>query len=60
MGKGDQQRYIKITKIEIIFAGAWRHLVIATFHLRFPYDPKSIPMEGAKIVILTCEKKWLK
>ena len=37
MGKGDQQRYIKITKIEIIFADAWQHLVMMTFHLRFPY-----------------------
>jgi hypothetical protein len=36
MGKGDQQRYIKITKIEIIFADAWRHLVTMTFHLCFP------------------------
>jgi len=37
MGKGGQQRYIKITKIEIIFADAWRHLVTMTFHLCFPY-----------------------
>ena len=27
MGKGDQQRYLKITKIEIIFADAWQHLI---------------------------------
>ncbi len=39
MGKGDQQRYIKITKIEIIFADAWWHLVTMTFHLCFPYLP---------------------
>ena len=37
MGKGDQQRYLKITKIEIIFADAWQHLVTTTFHLHFPY-----------------------
>ncbi len=37
MRKGDRQRYIKITKIEIIFADAWWHSV-TTFHLRFPYD----------------------
>ncbi len=35
MRKG--QRYIKITKIEIIFADAWWHLVMTTFHLHFPY-----------------------
>ncbi len=37
MGKGDQQRYIKITKIEVIFADSWQYLVTTTFHLRFPY-----------------------
>ncbi len=37
MGKEDQQRYIKIMKIEIIFADAWRHLVTTTFHVRFLY-----------------------
>jgi hypothetical protein len=36
MGKGDQQRYIKITKIKIIFADVWWHLVTTTFHLHFP------------------------
>jgi hypothetical protein len=36
MGEKDQQRYIKITKIEIIFADAWQHLVTMTFHLHFP------------------------
>ncbi len=35
--KGDQQRYIKITQIEIIFADAWWHLVTTTFHLHFQY-----------------------
>ncbi len=32
----DQRRYIKIAKIEILFADAWRHLVMTTFHLHFP------------------------
>jgi hypothetical protein len=27
MGEEDQKRYIKIMKIGIIFADAWRHLV---------------------------------
>ncbi len=41
MGKGDQQRYIKITKIEIIFEDTWRHLAMMTFHLRFPYNEQT-------------------
>ncbi len=44
MGKRDQQRYIKITKIEIIFADAWQHSVTMTFHLRFPYLFKLIEL----------------
>ncbi len=36
MGKGDQQRYINISKIEIIFADTWQHFFTMTFHLRFP------------------------
>jgi predicted ATP-dependent endonuclease of OLD family len=37
MGKKDLQRYIKITKIEIIFADTLQHLVMTTFRVRFPY-----------------------
>ena len=37
MGKKDLQRYIKITKIEIIFADTLQHLVMTTFRVCFPY-----------------------
>ncbi len=54
MGKGDQQRYIKITKIEIIFADAWWHLVMTTFHLHFPY------MSPLCLLAFFSSKNWYK
>jgi hypothetical protein len=53
MGKGDQQRYIKITKIEKIFADAWQHLVTTTFHLRLPYFFKLIELMTMDMALYT-------
>jgi hypothetical protein len=53
MGKGDQQRYIKITKIEIIFVDAWRHLVTTSFYLHFPYLFKLIELMTMDMALYT-------
>ncbi len=37
MGEEDQKRYIKITKIGIIFCVRLATFGMTTFHLRFPY-----------------------
>jgi hypothetical protein len=37
MGKKDMQRYINISKIEIIFEDTLQHLVMMTYHVHFPY-----------------------
>jgi hypothetical protein len=57
MGKGDQQRYINITKIEIIFADAWRHLVTTTFHLRWPFLAVRIDTIGHCSAIFESEEQ---